>query len=65
MSDLSDRGQRARVYEVVLREGTPDDMRSFIDGALLVDLWGELVLPRPLRSAWDPVIRNELGGGAS
>lgn len=56
MSDLSDRGQRARVYEVVLREGTPDDMRSFIDGALLVDLWDELVLPRRLRSA---------GGGAS
>lgn len=64
MSDLSDRGQRARVYEVVLREGTPDDMRSFIDGALLVDLWDELVLPRRLRSAWDPVLRNELGAAA-
>lgn len=64
-SHLSDRGQRARVYEVVLREGTPDDIRSFIDGALLVDLWDELVLPRLLRSAWDPVIRNELGADSS
>lgn len=64
-SDLSDRGRRARVYEVVLREGTPDDIRSIIDGALLVDLWDDLVLPRALRSAWDPVIRAELGVVAS
>jgi hypothetical protein len=62
-SDLSDRGRRARVYEVVLREGTPDDIRSIIDGALLVDLWDDLVLPRAVRSAWDPVIRAELGVG--
>jgi hypothetical protein len=64
-SDLSDRGQRARVYEVVLREGTPDDIRSIIDGVLLVDLWGELVLPRAVRAAWDSVIRAELGVDAS
>jgi transcriptional regulator with XRE-family HTH domain len=64
-SDMSDRGRRARVYEVVLREGTPDDIRGIIDGALLVDLWAELVLPRAVRAAWDPVIRAELGAGAS
>lgn len=64
-SDLSDRGRRARVYEVVLREGTPDDIRSIVDGALLVDLWDELVLPRAVRSAWAPVIRAELGAVAS
>lgn len=65
MSDLSDRNRRARVYEVVLREGTPDDIRSIIDGALLVDLWDDLVLPRAVRTAWDPVIRAELGVDAS
>ncbi len=64
-SDLSDRGQRARVYEVVLREGTPDDIRSIVDGALLVDLWVDLVLPRVVQAAWDSVIRAELGAGAS
>jgi hypothetical protein len=53
------------VYEVVLREGTPDDISSTIDGALLVDLWDELVLPRAVRSAWDPVIRAELRVDAS
>lgn len=43
--DLSDRGQRARVFEVVVREGSPDDIRSIIDGVLLVALWDERVLP--------------------
>ena len=54
--DLRDRRQRARCYEVVLREGTEDDLRRFVDGALLVDLWAELVVPREIRAAWQPVI---------
>jgi transcriptional regulator with XRE-family HTH domain len=56
--DLSVRGDRARVYEIVLREGRPEDIRAYVDGALLVDLWDELVLPRTLRAAWQPVIRS-------
>lgn len=54
--NLADRRQRARVYEIVLREGRPTDIRSLIDGALLVDLWGELVLPPDVRAAWLPLI---------
>ncbi len=54
--DLADRQQRARVYEVVLREGRPADIESIVDGALLVDQWDEIVLPRRLRTAWQPVI---------
>ncbi|MEQ8716931.1 MAG: helix-turn-helix transcriptional regulator [Acidimicrobiales bacterium] len=53
---LSDRRERARAYEVVLREGTPGDIESIVDGALLVDLWDELVLPRGLRAAWQPLV---------
>lgn len=34
----------------------PCDLRRFVDGAFLVDLWGDLVLPRELRAAWQPVI---------
>jgi hypothetical protein len=37
--DLSHRRQRARVYEIVLREGTGHDILDYIDGTLLVDLW--------------------------
>jgi transcriptional regulator with XRE-family HTH domain len=58
---LADRRERARAYEVVLREGTPADIESLVDGALLVDLWDELVLPARLRSAWQPLIDQVLG----
>ncbi len=54
--DLSDRRQRARVYEIVLREGTAEDIRRYIDGALLMDLWPELVLPTELRQAWERMV---------
>lgn len=54
--DLRDRRQRARVYEIVLREGGPGDILDYIDGALLIDLWDELVLPRDIRAAWQDVV---------
>jgi len=62
--DLSDRRQRARAYEVVLREGRPSDIEGIVDGALLVDLWDELVLPRRLRSEWQPLIDDIRTGEA-
>jgi hypothetical protein len=33
------------VYEIVLQEGRPADILTHIDGALLVDLWDDLILP--------------------
>lgn len=54
--DLRDRRQRARVYEIVLREGSPEDVLAYIDGALLVDLWDDLVLPATVRAAWQSVV---------
>jgi DNA-binding XRE family transcriptional regulator len=63
--DLSDRRQRARVYEVVLREGGPDDIAGYVDGALLVDLWPELVLPAFVRRAWEPVVAAAMGTAAA
>lgn len=50
--DLSDRSQRIRVYEQVLREGTAADVRYFIDVDTLIDLWDELVLPPAVSDAW-------------
>lgn len=57
--DLRDRHQRARVYELVLREGGPDDVLTYVDGALLVDLWPDLVLPATIRAAWNRVVTGE------
>lgn len=54
--DLTDRRQRLRTYEAVLREGRPEDIEAIVDGTLLVDGWTEMVLPRPLRQAWQPLI---------
>jgi len=59
--DLADRRQRAHAYEVALREGRPVDIESIIDGALLVDLWDELVLPKRLKAAWQQLV-NEASG---
>ncbi|MCA1703276.1 MAG: helix-turn-helix domain-containing protein [Actinobacteria bacterium] len=56
--DLRDRRQRARVYEITLREGTADDLLTYIDGVLLVDLWDDLVLPRDVRAAWAPLVER-------
>ena len=61
MYRLRDRRQRARLYEVVLREGEPADLERYLDGALLVDAWPELVLPRGLRPAWQDVIDHAAG----
>lgn len=54
--DLRDRRQRARVYVIVLREGGPGDILTYIDGVLLIDLWDDLVLPLDTRAAWDAVV---------
>jgi transcriptional regulator with XRE-family HTH domain len=56
MYRLADRSERARLYEIVLREGGPADVLTYIDGALLADLWSELVLPREIRAAWVPLM---------
>lgn len=44
----------ASMYRTVLAEaGTKDDLRNWIDGALLVELWPSLWLPSQLRSVWE------------
>lgn len=50
--DLNDRVDRARVYEQVLREGTEDDVRYYVDADHLRELFDDLVLPPPVRRAW-------------
>ncbi|GAB3947664.1 hypothetical protein GCM10029976_077350 [Kribbella albertanoniae] len=56
--NLRDRADRARVYETVLREGGPEDILKYVDGALLVDLWPDLVLPRDVRALWTKLIED-------
>ena len=50
------RHDRARLYETLLAEGLPGDLERWVDGALLLDLWEEIVLPQAIRAAWTPVV---------
>jgi hypothetical protein len=59
--DLSKRAERARVYEQVLREGTDEDIRVFIDIDELLSLWNDLVLPARVRRAWAVWFRKHRG----
>jgi hypothetical protein len=56
--NLNDRADRARVYEQVLREGTEDDVRYYVDADQLRELFDELVLPPPVRRAWVDWLRR-------
>jgi len=59
--DLDDPADRARVYEQVLREGTDDDVRRFIDVDELEKLWDTLVVPARVRVAWAAWFRRHRG----
>lgn len=59
--DLDDRRDRAYVYQVVLREGTDDDVRRFIDVDELIRLWDDLWLPRRVRAVWAKWLREHRG----
>jgi len=54
--DLTDPGRRRDLYEIVLVEGTLDDVRQLVNGAALVDLWDRMYLPPWVRAAWRPLI---------
>lgn len=58
--DLAKREDRRRAYELLIRRGLPQQMIRWMDGGLLVDLWSELDLPEPVRTAWAPTIRRAL-----
>jgi len=60
--DLAVREARLRAYEIVLREGAPADIEQVVDGVLLCEAWADLVLPRELRSAWNPLITSANDG---
>jgi hypothetical protein len=50
--DLTDPVDRRRVYEVVLREGSLDDLRRYVDVGDLTEQFDKLVLPDEIRTAW-------------
>jgi hypothetical protein len=59
--DMTDPYMRRWLYQTVLREAAqPEDLTTYLNRALLVDLWPELYLPKGVRQAWEarhPVLR--------
>ena len=58
---MGQRPDRCRAYELVLREGSPQDIEALVDAVLLCEAWPDLTLPRSLRAAWAPLIAVALG----
>ncbi len=55
--NLRYREDRRRLYGMMLMLGRPEDIINYVDGALLVDLWREIELPRAVRMAWNPIVQ--------
>jgi hypothetical protein len=51
--DLSRHARLRSMYQIVLTEGTADDVRTYINRALLIDVWNELWLSPAVHEAWD------------
>lgn len=54
--DLADQDRRRDLYEIVLTEGTLDDIRELVNKTELVKLWDAMYLPSWVRVAWRPLI---------
>lgn len=52
--DLDQPSMLRALYETVLREASrPDDLTSYLNGAILVAVWPDLFLPKGVRRAWE------------
>ena len=60
--DLRNRADRRRLYENLMVEGDQHMIMRWVDGALLVDVWAELVLPERIRAAWEPAVEASSSG---
>jgi transcriptional regulator with XRE-family HTH domain len=58
--DLSERADRKFVYERLLTYGSEAYLILYLDGVLLLDLWSEMDVPKPMRQRWEPVIETKL-----
>jgi hypothetical protein len=57
--DLDDPADRARIYEIVLREGTLDDLRTYVDPTRLADALQRMFLPSAIAEAWRALLDAE------
>lgn len=51
--DLDSPRDRAYLYQLVMTEGTEDDVRRWIDLKLLMQMWDDMWLSPHVRQRWD------------
>jgi hypothetical protein len=52
--DLADPAVLRWMYQTVLREaGSTQDLAAYLNGATLIALWPDLVVPKGVREAWE------------
>lgn len=56
--DLDDPKDRERVYELVMTEGTEDDVRTYIDLEVLLTMWDTMWLAPHVREQWADRLRS-------
>ena len=56
--DLDDPAELRVVYATVLREGSEDDVRTWIHQPTLLTIWDSLWLPSAVHDAWDGWIQE-------
>jgi len=57
--DLDDPKQLCLMYERVIREAMhTQDLRTFLHGATLTQVWSRLYLPRNIRDLWESRFRS-------
>ena len=54
--DLADDAELRLLYQIVLTEGTTNDVERFLNIATLLNIWDRLWLPGVVHETWDPWI---------
>ena len=52
--DLSNEAERIELYEIVLTDGTAEDVCRYVNREELLRLWPRLWLPPQVRRVWEP-----------
>ena len=54
--DLDNEAERIELYQIVLNDGTVEDICDYLNHKELQRLWTRLWLPTHVRQAWEPVL---------
>ena len=54
--DMTNEAERIEMYEIVLTDGTAEDVCTYINHQELLRLWPRLWLPPHVRQVWEPLL---------